>query len=190
MCCSSYPRRPYHPQWLREIGGKVVVTRYGDGPELEVPVLDDPPVLAAHLDFIKRLGARYDGHPDIDHVDLGSVGWWGEWHMSRSTNAPMPTAETQKKIVDAYLAAFQKTPLVMLIGGGDMLKYAVQNGAGWRADCLATWAASPRHGATCGWLPAALPEAGAMDAWKRLPQMPGKPVGTCGSGSTKVGRCG
>ena len=39
MCCSSYPRRPYHPDWLHAIGGKVVVTRYGDGPELEVPVL-------------------------------------------------------------------------------------------------------------------------------------------------------
>jgi hypothetical protein len=30
------------------------------------------------------LGARYDGHPDLDHVDLGSIGWWGEWHMSSS----------------------------------------------------------------------------------------------------------
>ena len=117
---------PTIPSGCEDIGGRVVMTRYGDGPELEVPVLDDPKVLAAHLDFIKRLGARYDGHPDIDHVDLGSVGWWGEWHMSQSSNAPMPTLETQKKIVDAYLAAFQKTPLVMLIGGGDMLE--VRNG--------------------------------------------------------------
>jgi hypothetical protein len=73
MCCSSHPGQPYHPKWLRDIGGKGVVTRYADGPELEVPVLDDPRVLAAHLDFIKRLGARYDGHPDINHVDLGTV---------------------------------------------------------------------------------------------------------------------
>jgi hypothetical protein len=36
----------------------------------------------------------------------------------------MPTPETQKKIVDAYRTAFRKTPLVMLIGGGDMLKHA------------------------------------------------------------------
>ena len=170
MCCSSSARRPYHPEWLRDLGGKVVVTRYGDGPELEVPVLDDPPVLAAHLDFIKRLGARYDGHPDIDHVDLGSVGWWGEWHMSQSTNAPMPSPETQKKIVDAYLDAFQETPLVMLIGGGEMLKYAVEHGAGWRADCLGdmggfskTWChmrmAYPQH----------LPSANAINAWKTAP---------------------
>ncbi|MFO7904889.1 MAG: DUF4832 domain-containing protein [Planctomycetota bacterium] len=167
MCCSSSPRRPYHPEWLRDIGGKVVVTRYGDGPELEVPVLDDPPVLAAHLDFIKRLGTRYDGHPDIDHVDLGSVGWWGEWHMSQSTNAPMPTPETQKKIVDAYLSAFQKTPLVMLIGGGDMLKYAVESGTGWRADCL-----GDMGGFSNTWChmrmayPRMLPDADAVDAWK------------------------
>ncbi len=120
MCNSTYPRQPYHPKWLTEIGGKVVTTRYGSGPELEVPVLDDPPTLAAHLDFIRRLGNRYDGHPDIEHIDLGTVGWWGEWHMSQSSNAPMPALETQKKIVDAYLAAFKKTPLVMLIGGGEM----------------------------------------------------------------------
>lgn len=136
MCCSPYPRRPYHPEWLRDIGGEIIKTRHGDRSEVEVPVLDDPKILAAHLDFIKRLGARYDGHPDITRLDLGSVGWWGEWHMSRSSNASMPTPETQKKIVDAYLAAFQKTPLVMLIGGGDMLKHAVENGTGWRADSL------------------------------------------------------
>lgn len=170
MCCSSSPHNPYHPAWLPDIGGKVVVTRYGNGPELEVPVLDDPAVLAAHLDFIKRLGKRYDGHPDIDHVDLGSVGWWGEWHMSQSTNAPMPTPETQRKIVDAYLSAFQKTPLVMLIGGGDMLKYAVEHGTGWRADCLGdmggfsrTWCHMRKA------YPVMLPKADAVDAWKTRP---------------------
>ncbi|MBN2474041.1 MAG: DUF4832 domain-containing protein [Pirellulales bacterium] len=170
MCCSTSPRGPYHPNWLKDIGGEVVTTRYGDGPELEVPVLDDPEVLGAHLDFIRRLGARYDGHPDIDHVDLGSVGWWGEWHMSQSSHAPMPTPETQRKIVDAYLAAFKKTPLLMLIGGGDMLRYATRRGAGWRADCLGdmggfsrTWChmrmAYPKH----------LPGADALDAWKTAP---------------------
>lgn len=170
MCNSTYPRQPYHPKWLTEIGGKVVTTRYGSGPKLEVPVLDDPPTLAAHLDFIRRLGNRYDGHPDIEHIDLGTVGWWGEWHMSQSSNAPMPALETQKKIVDAYLAAFKKTPLVMLIGGGEMLKYAVGNGAGWRADCL-----GDMGGFSKTWChmrmayPKMLPAADAGDAWKTAP---------------------
>ena len=170
MCCSSSPRDPYHPQWLSEIGGQVVKTRYGTGPELEVPVLDDPKVLEAHLDFIRRLGARYDGHPDIDHVDIGSVGWWGEWHMSESTTAPMPSAATQQRIVDAYLAAFTKTPLVMLIGGGNMLKYAIAHGCGWRADCL-----GDMGGFSSNWChmrrayPEMIPNAQAMDAWKSAP---------------------
>ncbi|MBM4088283.1 MAG: DUF4832 domain-containing protein [Planctomycetes bacterium] len=170
MCCSTTPRQPYHPKWLAEIGGQVVTTRYGDGPELEVPVLDDPSVLAAHLDFIQRLGARYDGHPDIDHVDLGSVGWWGEWHMSQSTNAPMPSPETQKKIVDAYLAAFKKTPLAMLVGGGAMLQYAVENGTGWRADCL-----GDMGGFSKNWChmrmayPKELQAANALQAWQTAP---------------------
>ncbi|MHB8866119.1 MAG: DUF4832 domain-containing protein [Pirellulaceae bacterium] len=170
MCCSSSPRQPYHPQWLADDGGKVVVTRYGDGPELEVPVLDDPEVLAAHLDFIKRLGGRYDGHPDIDHVDIGTVGWWGEWHMSESTHAQMPTLETQKKIVDAYRAAFQRTPLVMLIGGGEMLRHAVDHGAGWRADCLGDMGGFSRTWCHMRMAyPKMLPEANAMDAWKAAP---------------------
>lgn len=170
MCCSSSPRSPYHPAWLKTIGGKVVTTRYGNGPELEVPVLDDPAVLDAHLDFIKRLGARYDGHPDVDHVDLGSVGWWGEWHMSQSAGAPMPTLETQKKIVDAYLAAFRKSPLVMLIGGGEMLKVAVENGTGWRADCLGDMGGFSRTWCHMRMAyPSSLPKADAMDAWRTSP---------------------
>jgi hypothetical protein len=115
------------------------------------------------------LGTRYDGHPGIDHIDLGSVGWWGEWHMS-SSPAEMPSAEAQKKIVDAYLAAFQKTPLLMLIGGGPMLKHATQHGTGWRADCL-----GDMGGFSKTWChmrmayPRMLPEAGAVDAWKTAP---------------------
>ena len=170
MCCSPYPRRPYHPEWLRDIGGEIVKTRHGDSSEVEVPVLDDPKILAAHLDFIKRLGARYDGHPDITRLDLGSVGWWGEWHMSRSSNASMPTPETQKKIVDAYLAAFQKTPLVMLIGGDEMLRYAVKNGTGWRADSLGDLGSfSPTWNHMFGSYPKRIQAIQDLNAWKNGP---------------------
>jgi len=170
MCCSTSPGRPYHPEWLAGIGGKILSCDYSGTEGLLVPDLDDPVVLERHLDFIKRLGARYDGHPDIGHVDLGTVGWWGEWHMSSSKTGKMPTMANRKKIIDAYFAAFKKTQLLMLIGGGECLSYAVSLGAGWRADCLGdmggfskTWC----H--MCDAYPKLIPAAGVQDAWKTAP---------------------
>lgn len=170
MCCSTTPTNPYHPEWLREIGGRIVETRYQGGGPLEVPDLDSPATLQAHLDFIRRLGEKYDGHPDIDHVDLGSVGWWGEWHMSGSSNLSMPSPENQRKIIDAYLAAFPKTPLLMLMDGPEMLGYATRKGTGWRADCL-----GDMGGFTANWChmrnlyPQTLAAAGALQTWQTAP---------------------
>ena len=170
MCCSTTPSRPYHPAWLKDIGGKILETKRGKGALVRVPDLDDPAILERHLDFIKRLGERYDGHRDIDHVDLGSVGWWGEWHMSGASGARMPTPANRKKIVDEYLKAFQKTPLLMLIGGGEWLTYATKHGTGWRADCLGdmggfskTWC-HMRKG-----YPTWIKQAAVHDAWKTAP---------------------
>lgn len=170
MCCSTTPGRPYQPSWLKDIGGKILVCDYDGQDGLLVPDLDDAVVLERHLDFIKRLGARYDGHADIDHIDLGSVGWWGEWHMSGSKTGKMPTMQNRMKIIDAYLAAFRKTPLLMLIGGRECLTYAAQHGTGWRADCLGdmggfskTWC----H--MCDAYPQLVTEAGVGDVWKKAP---------------------
>ena len=170
MCCSTSPGRPYHPKWLAGVGGKILTCDYSGTGGLLVPDLDDPVVLERHLDFIKRLGARYDGHPVIDHVDLGTVGWWGEWHMSSSKTGKMPTMDNRKKIIDAYFAAFRKTPLLMLIGGGECLSYAVDLGAGWRADCLGDMGGFSKSWChMCDAYPKLIPEAGAQDAWTTAP---------------------
>jgi Domain of unknown function (DUF4832) len=170
MCCSTRPGNPYVPAWLAGVGGRIILCDYGNTKDLPIPDLDDPVVLQRHLDFIRRLGARYDGDPDIDHVDLGSVGWWGEWHMSSSKIGKMPTMENRKKIIDAYLAAFQKTPLLMLIGDPNCLAYATSRGTGWRADCLGdmggfskTWC----H--MCNAYPRLVTQAGVGDVWKTAP---------------------
>ena len=170
MCCSTTPGHPYHPAWLGKVGGRILSCSYHGKGALPVPDLDDPAVLDRHIDFIRRLGKRYDGHPHIDHVDLGSVGWWGEWHMSGAGEVRLPTLENRLKIVDAYLAAFQKTPLLMLIGAGDCLRYATRHGTGWRADCIGdmggfskTWC-HMRQGYP-GWVRG----AGIEETWRRAP---------------------
>jgi len=135
-----------------------------------VPDLDDGVVLDRHLDFVKRLGACYDGHPDIDHIDLGTVGWWGEWHMSSSKAGRMPTMENRKKVIDAYVRAFPKTRLVMLIGDPECLGYAAKHGAGWRADCL-----GDMGGFSKGWChmrnayPQLIRDSGVQEAWRAAP---------------------
>lgn len=169
MCCSSDPAQPYHPPWLREVGGRVVSTRYNET-ALDVPDLDDPVTLEKHLDLIRRVAARYDGRPELDHVDLGSVGWWGEWHMSGGGPVSMPRAETCRQIVDTYLRGFRQTPLLMLIGGGEQTARACARGAGWRADCLgdlggfgATWCHMRRG------YPQWFRESRLADVWRRAP---------------------
>ena len=136
-CCS--PRRDHGdvPAWLDRVGGRVRMADYGGGPrEIPVPDFDDPTTLERHIDFIRRLGNRYDGHPGVVSVDIGSVGWWGEWHFSRSTAVRMPSAAARGRLVDAYLAAFPSTPLVIPIGAGVDAERATARGAGWRFDSL------------------------------------------------------
>jgi hypothetical protein len=170
MCCSTSKDHPYHPKWLKEVGGGELRCDYeGQGPFL-IPDLDDPIVLERHLDFVKRLGQRYDGHRDIDHIDLGSIGWWGEWHLSGSKTCKLTSLEHRKRMVDAYLAAFRKTPLLMLIGGGACLKQATQQGTGWRADCLGDLGGfSKRWCHMRKGYPIWIKESGIEDTWRTAP---------------------
>ena len=170
MCCTPDKTRSYGPAWIRAVGGRVLVADRSGVEGIEVVDLDDPIVLERHLDLIRRLGERYDGNPDLDHVDLGSVGWYGEWHMSHSRVAKMPTVENCLKVVDAYLAAFKRTPLIMLLNAEQCAAYAIRRGTGWRADSLGDLG---RFSATWNHMKVAYPvwyrKAQAQDAWKTAP---------------------
>jgi len=154
---------------LNEVGGKELIADY-EGNAFPIADMDDPITLQRHLDFIKRLGERYDGHPDIAHVDIGSIGWWGEWHLIGSQKNKLPTIENRTKVIDAYLAAFKKTPLLMQISGGDCLRYATQHGAGWRADCLGNMGGVTKNGCHMrDYYPVSIKEGGIQDVWKTAP---------------------
>ncbi len=159
--------RPGVPQWVRAAGAKG--EPYQDNPANWQPRYDDPVFLAKHENLIRALGERYDGHPDMDHMDIGTVGRWGEWHTS-GTGMEMPDTPTRQQIIDSYLAHFRQTPLIMLIGGGEGLAYAVANGAGWRADCLGDLGGfRPDWSHMENFYPQALQEAEALDSWKHAP---------------------
>lgn len=155
------------PQWVRDAGARGA--SYANDPNNWQPFYDDPVFLEKHSRFIAALAERYDGHPDVDCVDIGTVGRWGEWHTG-GTGMEMPDDSTRKRLVDIYLDNFRRTPLIMLIGGGFGLKYALEHGAGWRADCL-----GDMGGFNDNWnhmenmYPQALAESGAGEVWKRAP---------------------
>jgi hypothetical protein len=170
MCCSTTKGRPYHPKWLQDIGGRELIADHHGVEPLPIPDMDDPIVLKAHLDFIKRLGERYDGQPDIDHLDLGSIGWWGEWHLSGSKKCRLPTLENRMKVVEAYLAAFKKTPLVMLLNGQECTTFATRHGAGWRCDSLGDLGSfNPKWNHMHDAYPSWIRKTKVQDVWKTAP---------------------
>ncbi len=141
IMCTGSSRYMDVPQWLKEEGCKGVEFNYG-GRRHWVPDFTDPLFQRAHFRLIRRLGRRYDGNPNLDLVDIGSVGLWGEWHMSGTEEidtgkpAPLPPLEVRMKIIRAWCEAFPQASKVVQIGSTEGMANAAALACGWRADCL------------------------------------------------------
>jgi hypothetical protein len=123
------------PKWLRDKGVDSVAVGGDIFPDHNNPVFLD-----YHERLVKAFGDRYAGKPEIDHVDIGSIGCWGEWNTACCGDSQaictryMPTEPNKRRITDWYFQYFPDTPLVMLVGG--LAEYAASRGAGWRGDCF------------------------------------------------------
>ncbi len=149
------------PDWYRQMVGKEegLPEKWRTNPE-------DPRYVEHFGDMVQDLGARYDGHPVLESVDLSIVGAWGEGAGSEKL-----TQRTREALVDSYLDAFKKTPLVMLLTDEKTNRYGLsRRDVGWRVDCLGdmggfskTWC----H--MCDYYPQAIINFGMQDAWKKAP---------------------
>ena len=119
--------------------------------------------------MVSEFGSRFDGHPDLESVDIAYIGPWGE-------GAGECSEEGVEKITEIYRRAHAKTPLVAMITGHKMMA-GVRAGAGWRCDCfgdLGIWH-NPNLPNHMQWnhhydcYPEAVCECGAQDAWKHAP---------------------
>ncbi len=172
------------PQWLidKGVGGSY----YDDNNHSLgfMPDYSDPIFIEHHERLIRAMASRYDGHPDIHHVDIGSVGSWGEWNNAGTPGGDkfaLPSDSTLQGIMDLYLDSFKKTKLVMLIGGAAQLAYGIANGTGYRADCLGDygmWGSNWNHMEYS--YPQSIEAAQAQDAWRHAPIA----FEACGTGTT------
>ena len=131
------------------------IAPYGTGPDQDVPtwyrglvagsewernlplekwrVHPENPLYLKHFGkFIRELGAHYDGHPDLELVDVSIVGAWGEGAGSEDLTEP-----TLKGLLDCYLDSFPRTRLVLQLKDERATRYSLgKRPVGWRVDCL------------------------------------------------------
>ena len=130
-------------------------------------VYDGPEYYEQWGNVIREFGARYDGHPNLESVDISFIGPWGE-------GAGDCSWEGINRMIDVYRAAHPKTPLVA------MLKHKRSDGRkgeGWRVDGMGDLGIYPgpeipgyeawNH--MYDWYPRMIHERGAADVWKLGP---------------------
>ncbi len=113
----DYPGKPSGlPAWLQQAGVKQKpYQHHGSGLS---PDYDDPKMIAAMLRLIEALGKRYNEHPRIAFIQLGLLGFWGEWHTwPQETLYASP--QTERRVIDAYHQAFPNKSLMVRYARND-----------------------------------------------------------------------
>jgi len=165
------PYDPKHllPLWYRNSGARRANKATDKDGEIWQPDFSDPLYLKYWGEVVEAAGARYDGHPFLESVDISTVGYWGEGWSNY-----MPAFAYQKELIDVYFKAFKHTLLLMNFDEPEALSYGTGRGAGWRLDCWGDMRSAGK-GATAAWshmldfYPEQIVRAGIQDTWQRSP---------------------
>jgi hypothetical protein len=113
LTCSENWMTYATPKWVKDAGAKGTHYQYGkgrvesDGPW--DPFFDDPVFLEKLEAFLAAYAKRYDGNPNVEFVDVGTYGLWGEGHTHASSK--QDRIELQKLHIDLHVKYFKKTLL-------------------------------------------------------------------------------
>ncbi len=99
------------PDWYRQMVGPD--TLEGTGKHWRVDP-EDPRYVQYFGGMIRAMGDRYDGHPDLESVDVSFIGYWGE-----GDGGHLLTQQTRSALIHAYLDHFKKTHLIFQPLNGD-----------------------------------------------------------------------
>ena len=162
---APYKGRPVDdvPAWYRELVGDQREFKH-----VKWPVDPENPLYAECFgNMIRALGERYDGHPDLEAVDVSFVGWAGE-----GGGTDLLSEESMRNLIDPYVESFRQTPLIALLSGKDAVEYmGSRTNIGWRQDCLGDlgfWA-DEQNGWThmYDYYPQTITGYNMTDAWKK-----------------------
>lgn len=156
------------PEWYRASGARRANKPTDKDGSIWQPDFSDPLYLKHWGELVREAGRRYDGHPYLDSVDISSVGYWGEgW------SPYMPAFAHQTALIDIYLDAFKRTPLLMNFDEPGALRYGTDHGAGWRLDCLGDMrmSSADRHfePEMLDVYPQQIVRTGIQEVWRRSP---------------------
>ena len=175
----EYPGKPSGvPKYLIDQGLKIRTwtntnTQPFPSKEDHTPDYEDPRLRAAFKAFIAALGARYDGDPRIGGITAGLLGTWGEWHCHPHSEW-FASKTVQTEVMDAYQAAFRKTPILLRYPAGNADARFTANADrpfGYHDDSFA-WATLDTGRKQDGWFYVTrLRQAGpaALERWRTHP---------------------
>ena len=135
------------------------------------PDYNDARLRQALKNFISAFGKKYDGDPRVGYITAGLLGTWGEWHCYPKTEL-FASKEVQTEVLDAYAAAFRRTPILLRYpANDDTYAYAAndKHPFGYHDDsfCWATLDTGKKEDAW--YFMPAMRAAGTANKWKRHP---------------------
>ncbi len=152
------------PAWYRTLSAEDPKEKLPDSKWRVSP--ENPNYARCFGRLIRTLGARYDGHPSMELVDISIVGAWGEGSGSEFLSQPV-----RESLLDAYIDSFRKTPLVIQPTDVKTNAYANSRAAvGWRVDCLGDMGGFSKTWCHMfDYYPQSIIQFGLADAWKKAP---------------------
>lgn len=157
------------PGWYRAMVGQKKEWKYNNPVNAWMVDANDPIYAEYFGGMIRAVGERYDGHPELEAVDLSIVGAWGE-----GAGSELLDQTAREALVDSYTDSFIKTPLLALLMDKETNMYAdSQIPVGWRVDCigdLGFWASEQN-----GWshmydfYPREIINCKVQDDWEKSP---------------------
>lgn len=168
----DYPGRAYAmPAFLTKIVQTTVYTDYDNAGQSFIPNYNDPRLMAALDRFIAAFGAKYDGDVRIGAIELGLLGFWGEWHTYQSTcscDVHMANVTNEDRILNDYTKAFKNTKLMVRYALPDIIPSPDKQPMGYHDDSFA-YATIMQDSSTSWYFTGRMATNGGLNAWKQYP---------------------